>query len=400
MKAIYSRLRHYIFKVVTRILPFPEPETVTGPGSIARVAGLLKEKGIERVLIVTDSDIVRIGLIDNLLHTLAEAALSYTVFSEVKPNPTIANVEAGLQAYQANNCQGVVAFGGGSPIDCAKIIAAKTTNKKPIKKMKGLFKVWHKLPYLVAVPTTAGTGSEATIVAVISDPENREKFAINSPTLTPATAILDPELLTGLPPHLTATTGMDALTHAIEAYLGLIGSPYTNELSLKAVKLIVENLEHSYRDGTNLEAREAMLIASHYGGKAFTRAYVGYVHAVAHNLGGFYGIPHGLGNAVVLPHVLELSKDRRSIRKMAELARYTGLKVSRESDSAYAEAFIEKIRAMNSKMNIQSGFSEIQKEDIPELARRIEAEGNPTYPVPRLLWRHDFERLLHALKNI
>ena len=264
--------------------------------------------------------------------------------------------------------------------------------------MKGLFKVWRKLPYLIAVPTTAGTGSEATIVAVISDPDNREKFAINSPNLTPAACILDPELLVGLPKHLTSTTGMDALTHAIEAYIGLIGSPFTNELALKATKLIFDHLETSYRDNTNLEAREAMLRASHYAGKAFTRAYVGYVHAVAHNLGGYYSIPHGLGNAVVLPRVLELSKNERSIAKMAEMARFAGLGSDQDSNDSLCTRLIEKIKNMNSAMDIPTAFEEIVESDIPELAKRIEEEGNPTYPVPKLLWQKDFENLLYQLK--
>jgi alcohol dehydrogenase class IV len=305
----------------------------------------------------------------------------------------------GLSVYVENGCRGVIAFGGGSPLDCAKIIAAKTTNKKDIKKMKGLFKVWRKLPYQIAIPTTAGTGSEATIVAVISDPENREKFAINSPNLTPELCILDPELLTGLPPGMTSTTGMDALTHAIEAYVGVIGTKYTNELALNAIKLVFEYLERSYQNGSDLEAREKMLLAAHDAGKAFTRAYVGYVHAVAHNLGGFYGIPHGLANAVVLPHILEMSKDQRSIGKMAEMAAYAGLGSANDTNEALADKFIEKIRAMLSAMKIQQSFSEIREEDIPVLAERIELEGNPTYPVPKLLWRKDFAELLYKLKG-
>jgi alcohol dehydrogenase class IV len=398
MKAITARIRHYIFKVVIRILVFPEPETITGPGSINRIPELLLEKNIKKILVVTDADLVKIGLIDKLLKALTADNIEYVIYSDVKPNPTIKNVEDGLNVYQNNNCSAVIAFGGGSPIDCAKIIAAKTTNKKPIRKMKGLFKVWRKLPYLIAVPTTAGTGSEATIVAVISDPDNREKFAINSPNLTPAACILDPELLVGLPKHLTSTTGMDALTHAIEAYIGLIGSPFTNELALKATKLIFDHLETSYRDNTNLEAREAMLRASHYAGKAFTRAYVGYVHAVAHNLGGYYSIPHGLGNAVVLPRVLELSKNERSIAKMAEMARFAGLGSDQDSNDSLCTRLIEKIKNMNSAMDIPTAFEEIVESDIPELAKRIEEEGNPTYPVPKLLWQKDFENLLYQLK--
>jgi alcohol dehydrogenase len=399
VRALYARLRHGIFKIVSKILVLPEPEVVSGPGSIAQIPELLKKQGIDNVLVVTDADLVKIGLAEKLLSVLKTAEIKHTVYNEVQPNPTIKNCMDGLKVYLENGCKGIIAFGGGSPLDCAKIIAAKTTNKKDIKKMKGLFKVWRKLPYQIAIPTTAGTGSEATIVAVISDPENREKFAINSPNLTPELCILDPELITGLPPGMTSTTGMDALTHAVEAYIGVIGTKYTNELALNAVKLVFEYLERSYQNGSDLEAREKMLLAAHDAGKAFTRAYVGYVHAVAHNLGGFYGIPHGLANAVVLPHILEMSKDLRSVGKMAEMAVYTGLGSASDENEELADKFIAKIRSMLSAMNIQQSFSEIREEDIPALAERIELEGNPTYPVPKLLWRKDFADLLYKLKG-
>ena len=398
MKALVARIRHLIFKIINRILVFPEPETISGPQSLKRIPELLADRSIEQILIVTDDDLVKIGLAQKLTAILENKNINYTVFSDIKPNPTLKNLEEGLKVYLDHRCEALIAFGGGSPMDCAKIIAAKTTNKKPVKKMKGLFKVWHKLPFLICVPTTAGTGSEATIVAVITDPDNREKFAINSPTLTPDICILDPELLTGLPKHLTATTGMDALTHATEAYIGLIGNSYTDQLALKATKLIFDYLERSYQNGADLEAREAMLLAAHYAGKAFTRTYVGYVHAVAHNLGGFYGIPHGLANAVVLPFILELSKNKHAVSKMAGLARHGGLGSQNESTEVLAGRFIEKIKNMNENMAIPTVFGEIKESDIPELAGRIEREGNPTYPVPKLLWQKDFEELLFKLK--
>lgn len=397
MKAVISRLRHFLFKITVPLLPVPEPKTISGPGTINKIPGLLKENNITNVLLVTDAHLAQTDLAARFLKILDKSGIKYTVFCDVKPNPTLKNVAEGLKAYEDNHCAGLIAFGGGSPMDCAKIIGARVTNKKPVKKMKGLFKVWRKLPFLLCVPTTAGTGSEATIVAVITDPENREKFAINSLTLMPDLCILDPELLTGLPKQLTATTGMDALTHAIEAYIGLIGTSYTDRQALKATKLILDNLETSYHDGANLEARQAMLLASHAAGKAFTRTYVGYVHAVAHNLGGFYDVPHGLGNAVVLPWILERSKNKRSMKKMAALARHGGLGQQNSSAEELSDLLIEKIKEMNAGMNIPSSFEEIKEEDVPELARRIEAEGNPTYPVPKLLWQKDFEDLLFKL---
>ncbi len=398
MKKVYARTRHFVFKLLSRILPIPEPEVISGPGSTARCPEILKAEGINNVLVVTDKDIIKIGLIDGLLEALQKGGISCTIFNDIQPNPTIQNVEAGLKVYRDNNCRGVVAFGGGSPIDCAKIIAARTTNKKPVKKMKGLFKLWRRVPFLLAIPTTAGTGTEATIVAVITDPGEQEKFAINDMKLCPKVCILDPELLLGLPPHLTSTTGMDALTHAIEAYIGLIGTPKTNKWAIEAVKLTFQNLERAYLDGTDMKAREAMLMASHYGGKAFTRAYVGYVHAVAHNLGGIYGLPHGLANAIVLPYILELSKDACA-NQMADLAVAAGLGDHSEDKSVLADKLINGIRDLNQSMDIPSKAEEIREENIPMLARRIEKEGNPTYPVPKLLWAEDFEKLLYRLKS-
>lgn len=398
MITVYYRLRHLAFNLLARIINIPLPTVKCGSNSTATIAAILQEKALEKVLIVTDKGIINTGLTGKLLEALNSGNINYTLFHKVEPNPSIENVEEGLSLYRQNGCQGIIAFGGGSPLDCAKMIAARATNKKAVKKMKGLFKVRHRLPFLTAIPTTAGTGSEATIVAVISDRENKEKFSVIDPKLAPAACILDPQLTLNLPPHLTAETGMDALTHAIEAYIGLVGTPFSNQKALDAAKLIFDNLETSYQYGDNLEARKAMLEASHYAGIAFTRNYVGYVHAVAHNLGGLYGLPHGLANAIVLPRVLELSTEKGA-KKMAEIARYTGLGDSRENDQNLSDRLIARIREMNHTMAIPTGIKEIQEKDIPLLAERIHREANPAYPVPRILWPKDFAELLHDLKE-
>jgi len=397
LKTFCYRLRHLAFNLLARIIITPLPAVKSGSGITAATAAILQEKSLEKVLIVTDEGIINAGLAGKLLEALNSGNINYTLFHKVEPNPSIENIEEGLSLYRQNNCQGIIAFGGGSPLDCAKMIAARVTNKKAVKKMKGLFKVRHKLPFLTAIPTTAGTGSEATIVAVISDPENKEKFSVIDPKLAPDACVLDPQLTLNLPQHLTAETGMDALTHAIEAYIGLVGTPFSNQKALDAAKLIFDNLERSCHHGDNLKSRQAMLEAAHYAGIAFTRNYVGYVHAVAHNLGGLYGVPHGLANAIVLPRVLELSTEKGA-KKMAELARYTGLGENKESDHDLAYKLIAKIREMNHTMAIPTGIKEIQEKDIPFLAKRIHREANPAYPVPRILWPKDFEELLHDLK--
>ncbi|MBF0105140.1 MAG: iron-containing alcohol dehydrogenase [Deltaproteobacteria bacterium] len=391
------RLFQYIMKYGLLVLPFPVPKVIRGDGSIKEAGILIKSQNMGRLLVVTDKGIVKAGLLQGLTKVLDKAHISYTVFDDVQPNPTIDNIEDGLKKYLADKCSGIIAIGGGSPIDCAKVIAARAANPdRSVKKMKGLFRVWHKIPPLIAIPTTAGTGSETTVAAVISDPTEREKFAIMDIKIVPHFAILDPALTTGLPPHLTAATGLDALTHAIEAYVSLHATGFTNDNAKKAVKIIFDNLEDVYHDGSNIKKREEMLMASFYGGSAFTRASIGYVHAIAHNLGGMYHVPHGLANAIVLPHVLEYSSDTIK-HKLAELALVSGTGKKTDSTEALSQKFIDRIKGLNKRMNIPNHVKEIQKQDIPLLVKRILKEANPLYPVPKLMKARDCERVLMGL---
>lgn len=281
-------------------------------------------------------------------------------------------------------------------MDCAKATAARITNPKlPVRKMRGVLKLHHKLPPLFAVPTTAGTGSETTLAAVVTDPATHEKNAINDPRLRPKYAVLDPELTLGLPPHITSTTGMDALTHAVEAYIGRSNVKSTEHYAELATRLIYANLEEVYNNGKNIEARNAMLKASYYAGMAFTRAYVGYVHAIAHNLGGFYGVPHGLANAIILPYVLEYYGETAHAR-LAKLAVIAGVKTD-GTDAEKAEAFIESIKQLNRNMNIPDKFDMIKEEDIPTIVQRALKEGNPLYPVPKIMDAADCEAVIRRM---
>jgi alcohol dehydrogenase class IV len=352
---------------------------------------------VDDVFVVTDKGLVSAGLVQRLLDTLHESRISYTLYDEVQPNPTIQNVESGLKLYLANQCKGIVAFGGGSPMDCAKLIGARVTNPKhSVHAMKGMFKVRRRPPPLFAVPTTAGTGSETTVAAVISDPETHEKFAAVDRKLVPVMAVLDPELMLGLPPHITAATGMDALTHAIEAYIGGYGTKFTNEHAEKATRIIFEDLEDVYKDGSDLDKRNNMALASFSAGSAFTRAYVGYVHAIAHNMGGLYGVPHGLANAIILPHVLRSCRQEAK-EKLACLARAGGIGGESDSDEVLSHRFIEKIETMNRNMNIPTTIKELQEKEIPLIAERALKEANPAYPVPRLMNQGECEALIRKM---
>lgn len=398
IKKAYCRIyqKAFFFAQCTPFFDWSEPYVLEGAGAIRKLPAFIKEKGLDNVLVVTDKGLMGIHLLDSLFEELEKAGVKYTVYDGTQPNPTIRNIEDAKQLYLDNNCQGVIAFGGGSPMDCAKIAAARATNpKKPVKKMRGVLKITHKLPPLFAVPTTAGTGSEVTLAAVVSDPETHEKNACNDPKLRPKYAVLDPELTTGLPPHITSTTGMDALTHAVEAYIGKSNVKATREYAERATKMIFDSLETAYADGKNIEARENMLKASYYAGMAFTRAYVGYVHAIAHNLGGFYGIPHGLANAVILPYVLEYYGETAH-KDLAKLAVIAGVKMD-GTDKEKAEAFIEAIKEMNKNMNIPDGFEGIKEEDIPTIVKRALKEGNPLYPVPKIMNKADCEAVIRKL---
>lgn len=398
MYKLYCRLYQFIFRIVTPFLPWRKPELLVGEGSLTKLPALITNKNLNRILIVTDKGIATLGLMDNLMEALTNKGIQYFVYDRTVPNPTIDNIEEALEMYRSNHCDGIIAFGGGSPIDCAKGVAARVARpEKTIPQMKGELKVRKKIPPLFAVPTTAGTGSEATLAAVISNSETHEKYAINDTALIPHVAVLDPLLTVKLPPHITSTTGMDALTHAVEAYIGRSNTKETIACSREAVKLIFENLYEAYANGTDIVARTNMQRASYLAGVAFTRAYIGYVHAIAHTLGGFYNIPHGLANAVILPYVLEYYGE--SVHKpLAELADLVGITESTDNIEQKATKFIEAIKKLNEDMNIPKKINGIVESDIPLMVERALKEANPFYPVPKILFREDLTKLYGMIR--
>lgn len=396
VKKAFYRVYQQTFRVAMCIFDWSEPTLLEGPGAIRKLPEFIKSKGLSKVLIVTDKGLMGIHLLDSLFEELDKAGVEYVVYDGTQPNPSIENIEDARQLYVDNNCQGVIAFGGGSPMDCAKAAAARVTNPKiSVRKMRGVLKLHHKLPPFFAVPTTAGTGSETTLAAVVTDTATHEKNAINDIRLKPRFAVLDPELTVGLPPHITSTTGMDALTHAVEAYIGKSNVKSTEAYAEKATKMIFENIEKAYNDGKDIVARDNMLKASFYAGQAFTRAYVGYVHAIAHNLGGQYGVPHGLANAVILPYVLEYYGETAH-KRLAKLAAIAGVKTD-GTDKEKAEAFIEAIKTLNKNMNIPDGFDMVQEKDIPVIVERALKEGNPLYPVPKIMDKADCEAVIRKM---
>ena len=399
MYELYCRTYQGVYRVASKFLPWRQPELLEGENSVTILPKVIKEKGIQRVLVVTDKVIESLGLMSDFIEALLSEGVEYFIYDKTVPNPTIENIEEGLQMYNDNKCMGIVAFGGGSPMDCAKGIGARIARpNKTIPQMKGQLKVLKAIPPLFSIPTTAGTGSEATIAAVVTNSQTHEKYAVNDTALIPHVAVLDPLLTVGLPPHITSTTGMDALTHAIEAYIGKSNTNETRELSRKAVQLIFENIYNAYSDGTNIEARANMQKASYFAGVAFTRAYVGYVHAIAHTLGGFYGIAHGLANAVILPYVLEFYGE--SVHQpLSELADLIGITESTDTVEQKSNKFILAIKEFNQKMNIPEKISGIVDHDIPLMVDRAFKEANPLYPVPKLMSREELSAIYKKIKE-
>ena len=370
--------------VVTALLPIPQPILLVGPGASRRLGQALCGFGHTKVLIVTDRGVRDMGLLDALTKALTRGGTAYVVFDAITPDAPIPLIERGIAFCRRHGCDAIVAFGGGSPMDAAKVIALSVANDKHPRQLVGYFKALHSPVPLYAVPTTAGTGSEVTVAAVISDPESNRKLLIADSRLVPTMAALDPELTTGLPRHVTAATGMDALTHAIEAFIGQWSTPYTDRMALAAVGMIYDNLRTAYRRGQNLAAREQMALAATYAGLAFTRANVGYVHAIAHQLGGTYHTPHGLANAIMLPHVLKFLSPAITA-KLAVLAVRAGVGQAHERPAALARKFRDSIEALNRDLGIPACLDTLREADIPALAKAACWEADTNYPVPRYM---------------
>lgn len=393
LQRCYCRAYQLAFRLAMPLLPYREPERFE---NIHALPGLLGRLGLTSVLLVTDGPLRQAGVTGELEELLAQSGIRCAVYDGTRANPTVANVEEARERYLAEGCQGLIAFGGGSSMDCAKAVGARIVYpRRTVNRMKGLLRVLRRLPPLIAIPTTAGTGSEVTVTAVITDTQRKHKYTMNNFTMIPRWAVLDPAVTVSLPPSLTATTGMDALTHAVEAYIGNSTTKETRAYARKAVELIFANLPKAYESGGDLEARRKMLYAAHIAGIAFSKSYVGYIHAVAHSLGGQYNTPHGLANAVLLPKGLELYGPC-VYPKLWELGQSAGVVAEGDGVEDGARAFIAAIYAMNERLGIPETLPDIQKEDVPAMARHAAKEANPLYPVPRLMDAGELEAFYEA----
>lgn len=351
--------------------------TLMGIGAHKELGNRIKTLGASKPLVVTDKGITKAGLTKSLCDLIkADAGIEAVVFDETVPNPTDANVNSGLKMFKDKKCDMIISLGGGSPHDCAKGIGVLATNGGKIQDYEGIDKSSKAMPPFIAVNTTAGTASEMTRFCIITDTSRKVKMAIVDWRVTPNVAINDPLLMAGMPPSLTAATGMDALTHAVEAYVSTIATPVTDACALKAIELVSRHLRAAVANGSDMEARDKMAYAEYLAGMAFNNASLGHVHAMAHQLGGFYDLPHGVCNAILLPHVEEFNLIAR-VDRFVDIAIAMGEDVDGFSQRDAADCALDAIQTLACDIGIPSGLEElgVKEEDLPTMAKNAQKDA-------------------------
>lgn len=394
----FARGFQKIMKQGAKVLDWTPPLLLRGEGILELLPNTLSARNYNKVLIVTDKGIRDLGLLDRLLDGLAKMNIEYIIYDNTVPNPTDQNAREAAIKYKENSCSAIIGFGGGSALDCAKGAAVVVgTGNADLQQYHGLLKVRKKLPPIIAVPTTSGTGSEGTIATVITDSVRHTKYAISDTVLLPEIAVLDAGLIANLPKTITAHTGMDALSHAVEAYINKSNTKETRKMAEVAVKLIYDNLPSAFENGDKI-ARYNMQYAAYLAGRAFTRAYVGNIHAISHQIGAKYPVAHGEANAIVMPYVLKEYGDivHEDLAKLADCA---GVTAPGDTDKVKAEKFIDSILEMNKAFGIGDHILEIEASDVDEMVGYAFDEANPNYPVPVIFSKEKFKEMYMKVKT-
>ncbi|MFP4478684.1 MAG: iron-containing alcohol dehydrogenase [Candidatus Izemoplasmatales bacterium] len=397
MKKIFFRLYQKLMYFLTIFISFEEPKIIDGKEALEKVPFILQKNNKHKVFVVTDDYLVKTNRFKKMVESLEKLKIQYKIYDQTKPNPSIKMVEEALLVYNENQCDALIAYGGGSVIDLAKVVGARVVRPNlSVEKMKGTLKILKKIPLLIAIPSTVGTGSEATLAAVVSNKDTQDKFAIMDPALMPHYAVLDLDIVKSLPKKLIGQTGMDALTHAVEAYIGKANTKKTKRMAKSAVKIIFDNLKKAY-DG-DLDALSQMQLAAYQAGVAFTRAYVGNVHAIAHQLSAYYNLGHGYANAVILPHVLKYYEGKVD-KKLAQLMDVLEVDSNKPSHEK-AKDFIKEIENLKIDLDIEETFDGlIEEKDKESIVEKAYKEANPLYPVPVILSRKDFRILIDKING-
>ncbi len=398
LTVLYSRAMGLLSRLMLKLISLPAPLVYAGSDSSATLASAIASFGHRRLLVVTDKMLVELGLVKRITDTLEKHGVSVEIYDAILPDPDFSQVENGIIYCRDSGCDGVLAIGGGSVLDAAKVIAICAGTDQTPADIQGYFKISSRGLPNYSIPTTAGTGSEATMVSVITDSTSETKCFIVDPKLVPDAVALDAALMTGLPPAITAATGMDALTHAIESSLSREASEDTLRKSLSAARIIFENLETAVNDGNNLAARDAMATASFYAGSAFTVTNVGYVHGLAHQLGALCHLPHGLANALFLPHVLEFYGESAA-PQLARIAKFAGIGSHSDSDVVLARKLIERIRQLSRKVGLPEYADALTPDKVDAIVSRAlkESHGLYGYPVPKYMRREECEAVVRKI---
>ena len=394
--SLQAKVRVGLLFATGKMLKIPVPETITGGGSREKVGPWCKKHGFERALVIMDQMVKKLGIADKMLDSLEQEGISFVIYDEVQPNPTVGMGKEAAQLGRSNHVEVVIAFGGGSPIDCAKLTAAAITNKKPVEKLVGMFKVKQNPLPIIAVPTTAGTGSEVSAAAVISDDVTHKKNLMITPSVVPVLAVLDGETMVGLPPLWTAATGFDALTHAVEARISTQNDAGGGKHADQAVSLINKYLIRAFENGEDLEARNALSLASYKAGLAMNKCGLGYAHAFGHRLTGFYDVPHGMAVGMFLPHVLEVNR-KAAQKELAELSIACELGNRNEDTGALAGRFIQRVFDLYRDVELPEKCDELTRSDYKAIIGEAFKETNATFPVPRYLSKKEAAILLDKL---
>lgn len=403
MTALANRLKSLpklsALRALGLVLSLPRPLVLFGEGSALRLCQSIADQGFRRVLIVSDEVLAGLGTLVPLEQALTARGVRVAIFTGVRPDPTFEVVEAGLAATRAHQADALLVVGGGSAMDASKVVALAATTGKSPRQLVGVLKGRKPSLPLFVVPSTSGTGSEASVAAVISDSTTHVKALVVDTNLVPQAAALDPLITRGMPASITAETGIDALTHALEGWMSGFANEQTDTYNRTATRLILENLETACREPENLPARDAMALASHYAGLCLSTSAIGYVHAIAHQLGARYGVPHGRANALVLPHVLAFNMPA-SQRKLARLAREIGLVPTGNGDATAAEALVSRVNALLAAIPLKRAGTMIRREDYDTIAHDALTEAHGMYAVPRYMVESDVHAVLDAIAAI
>lgn len=396
IKVAFYKAIMQVLKLAGKLIPQTQPFIFSGKDAALALTKLIIEQDKQHVFIVTDAVLNKLGIANKICEQLALHNVNVTVFDQVTPDPSESVVNDGIALLKAQQCDLVLAIGGGSSIDAAKMMAVLAHSGQTIKGVAGLLKIKKFGLPLCVIPTTSGTGSEVTMAAVITDTDSQSKSLIVSPKMLAMATALDPLMMSGMPAKITADTGFDALTHAIEAYLSTYANAQTDQFSLTAIKVIFKQLPQCYHHGDDLDARQALALASCYAGLAFNKTNVGYVHAISHQIGAKYHSPHGFTNAVVLPFILEFYCQSCE-QRLAEMAAAIGINTSLMSADEAAKQFIRAVKTLQKEVAIPAKLACINQQDITELSKSALQEAHYFYPVPKYLTRQQCETILHNL---